>query len=99
MFLVEFAVESTNGQTGVEISMDESEIKLRVRKIIQEELYTSTEDLKDDDPFDKLKIDTDDWTFSFVPKVESEFDIKVDVDDWQSVWTISQVAKLIQRYL
>ena len=79
--------------------MDESEVKSRIRKIIHQELAVLTENLADNDPFDKLKVDTDDWSFLFIPRVETEFGIKVPINDWETVWTISEVAKLVQKHL
>ena len=79
--------------------MDESDVKFRIRRIIHQELAVSTENLADDDPFDELKVDTDDWSLLFIPRVETEFGIKVPINDWETVWTISEVAKLVQKNL
>ena len=45
-----------------------------------------------------LKMDSDDFSFLFVPMLEKATRIKVPVEKWAHVITIEDVIRLLERY-
>jgi acyl carrier protein len=52
----------------------------------------------DDDIVRKLRIDSDDLSFDFIPNVEEELGISVPRKDWSRVHTVQQVCDLLETH-
>ncbi len=46
-----------------------------------------------------LKIDSDDFSFLFVPKIEQLLKIQTSQNDWDRVFTVQDVINVLKLYL
>ena len=82
--------------------MDKSSIQKIVKKIIESEQLSDipVESIKLSDRLIKdLKMDGDDFSFIFVPEIESKFSVKIPIQAWRKVSTIEDVINVIKTAL
>ncbi len=82
--------------------MDNSSIQKIVKKIIESEQLSDipVESIKLSDRLIKdLKMDGDDFSFIFVPEIESKFSVKIPIQAWRKVSTIEDVINVIKTTL
>lgn len=75
------------------------ELHLLIYRIMEQELAIPTDDIGLDLPLHKLNVDTDDWSFSFIPALDRELDIRTSEDDWSQAGTVREIALMLQRCL
>ncbi|MEK7314462.1 MAG: acyl carrier protein [Deltaproteobacteria bacterium] len=70
-----------------------------VVKILENVFLHPKEKLKlNDKIIEDLKMDSDDFSFLFVPMLEKATGIKVPVEKWAQVITIEDVIRLLEEY-
>ena len=75
------------------------DLHLLVYRTMERELAISTGDIGLDLPLHTLDVDTDDWSFSFIPALDQELGIETSVEDWSDAGTVREIASMLQRHL
>ena len=70
-----------------------------IYRTMERELAIATDDIDLDLPLHKLNVDTDDWSFSFIPALDRELSIETSVEDWSKAGTVREIALMLQRRL
>lgn len=80
-------------------SADDKSIERVVLETLEKELAVPAGRLRlDADLTRDLKIDSDDLSFLFVPKLERRLGVKIPVEEWSSVGTVRDAVNLLRRY-
>lgn len=80
-------------------SYQDEYIHATVVKILENVFLHPKEKLKlTDKIIEDLKMDSDDFSFLFVPMLEKATRIKVPVEKWARVITIEDVIRLLEKY-
>ena len=75
------------------------EVSSLVYELLEDILVRDKRSIRDDDRLvHDLHIDSDDFSFLFVPKLHEKLDIKTKPDEWQDVFTVDDVIRLCLRY-
>ena len=70
-----------------------------VFKVLENVLLKRRDDFKRTDKLIKdLKMDSDDFSFLFVPQLEQQLRIKVPIKEWSVIQTIEDVICLLEKY-
>ncbi len=77
--------------------MNIESIEKKLVEIIKEELAFSVSPSQLEQDIAEFNIDTDDWSFLFIPTVEKRFNVRVPIDEWSHVYTIKDIARLIMK--
>jgi hypothetical protein len=75
------------------------EIEKIIRGVFEEELQMDSSSISSDSLIGKENIDTDDLSYLFIPAVEKRFEIKLTLDQWESVGTFKEIADLVRKTL
>ena len=68
--------------------------------VIEQELAVPRRRIRREDYLVRdLKIDTDDLSFLFIPKLEGLFGLRIPAEDWGNAYSIDDVINLIERYI
>ncbi len=70
-----------------------------IYRIMERELAISTDDIGLDLPLHKLNVDTDDWSFSFIPALDQELNIRTSAEEWSKSGTVREIALMLQKHL
>lgn len=70
-----------------------------IYNIMREQLCINIEKIKSTDELGKLNVDTDDWSFIFIPAIEEKLRIKPSVEEWGRVGTIEEITQLLVSHL
>jgi len=70
-----------------------------IYRVMERELAISTDDIGLDQPLHKLDVDTDDWSFSFIPALERDLNIRTSVEEWSRSGTVREIAMMLQKHL
>ena len=75
------------------------ELQTLVYRIMERELAIATDDIGLDLPLHTLDVDTDDWSFSFVPALDRELNIETSVEEWGKAGTVREIALMLQEHI
>jgi hypothetical protein len=70
-----------------------------IYRTMERELAISTDDIGLDRPLHELNVDTDDWSFSVIPALDRELDIRTSVEEWSNAGTVREIALMLQKHL
>jgi acyl carrier protein len=79
--------------------IDVGELRELIYNVMREELCINVEGIKLTDELAKLNVDTDDWSFIFIPAIEEKFGVKPSLEEWEQVGTIEEIIQLLSNYL
>lgn len=76
-----------------------NDLHLLIFRTMERELAISTDDIDLDLPLHTLNVDTDDWSFSFIPALDRELSIRTSVEEWSKAGTVREIALMLQKHL
>ena len=79
--------------------MKRNEIEQIIYVVLNESLAMDTNGIDATDELTKLNVDTDDWTFSFIPDLQERLGVSVPAEEWSNVSTVSEIVEMLLPYI
>jgi acyl carrier protein len=75
------------------------DIEKTVSQVIGEIVGTKRKFTLSSELIEDLKISSDDLSMYFVPQLERRLSVKVTIDEWSTVRTVSDACNILNRYV
>ncbi len=79
--------------------MKRNEIEQTIYVVLKESLAIDANGIEATDELTKLNVDTDDWSFSFIPDLQERLGVSVPAEKWSNVSTISEIVDMLLPYI
>lgn len=74
--------------------MDKIQIEATIFAVMRDTLGIDVSGIARTDELARLNVDTDDWTFLFMPEIQRRLEVFVPVDAWSRASTVERMAEM-----